>query len=162
MNNLVETPVLDQMAAEIARQRNAQFLEGKKRFAQKYPDIFNPALVAAPTTDYRIETFRFDYIAFFYIRFECYITYQSGQKFQFHGEGGGAGIGDGIFAGGGQPFFVPPNELPGRSDFFFMPEALGGLVHFWRGPKEIGSLVGAGAGGLSLGFGGNGTWSPGP
>lgn len=156
-----ERTMLDQLSAELSTQWNARVLEGRKTYAEKYPDSISPASVTAAIAQYEISSFRFDFWAFFYIRFECYLTYQTGEKMQFHGQGGGLGGGGGIYGGGGQPFFVPPSQLPGDSSFFFMPVTVGGAVHFWRGDTNIGSLVGAGIAPVG-GFGGTGTWSPGP
>ena len=107
-----------------------------------------------------LKSWRFDYWAAFYIRFETYLTYDSGDLMQFHGSGGGTAIGAGIYGGGapGTNFSLSPAELIGECSFYFSPVVVGGLVHFWRGNTSIGTLVGAGIGQVAA-FGGTGTWS---
>lgn len=161
MANSGEPTLTNQLLAEISSQRNAQILEYRKRYAEKYPDSMDPAAVAAALTEYQIKIFEFDYWALFYIRLHCSLTYATGESFQFQGDGGGVGLWGGIYTGGGpgQKLYVPPSELPGQASFFFLPEVFGALLHFWRGATNIGSLVGGGISSASAGFGGSGTWS---
>lgn len=156
-----DQPTMEQMAADLSKQWGSENLARQKRFAEKYGSTAGSVTVEAPA-DFAIQSFRFDYLALvFYIRIECYVTYQSGEKMQFHGQGGGVGAGDGIFAGGNAGFTLSPSQLPGDCSFWFQPALIGALIHFWRGGTDIGTLVGAGAG-VGFFFGGTGTWSPGP
>jgi hypothetical protein len=162
MTTSYEQPTMEQLAADLGKQWESENLAREKRFAEKRSSTAGTPAVAAPADEYQISTFRFDYLALvFYIRIEAYITYASGEKMQFHGQGGGVGAGDGIFAGGNGKFFVPPRALPGDCSFWFQPALIGALIHFWRGDTNIGDLVGAGAG-VGFFFGGTGTWTPGP
>jgi hypothetical protein len=151
---------MDVMLAALANNHNAEVIAHKGIYARKFPNTVAVSALATPATSYPIKSYRFDYWAAFYVRLETYLTYGTGQLMQFHGSGGGVGVGTGIFAGAnsGTYFYLPPNELPGDCSFYFQPTALGGLVHFWRGDVIIGTLAGAGVGGIGA-FGGTGTWS---
>ncbi|QJC79624.1 hypothetical protein [Pseudomonas umsongensis] len=153
---------IDHIVEQIYKQRNAEILEHKKMFAQKYPGKIDPAALVETTVEYQIKSYRFDYWAAFYIRLECYLTYETGEVMQFHGDGGGVGAGGGVYAGGNSTTFfsLPPKDLIGECSWYLQPVAIGALIHFWRGSTSIGTLVGAGAG-TGLSFGGTGTWSMG-
>jgi len=157
---------VDQIAEQICRQRNAEILEHKRMFAQKYPGTIDPAALVEATTEYQIKSYRFDYWAAFYIRIECYLTYATGEVMQFHGSGGGSAPGTGIFAGAAPntTFSLSPQELLGDCSWHLMPVTIGASLHFWRGSTSIGTLVGAGIGvgpPIISQFGGSGTWSKG-
>lgn len=155
---------VNKLIAEITRQKNAEILEHKRIFAEKFPGTVSPEELVEDPTQYPILSYRYDYWAAFYVRVECYVTYGTPEKpgvvRQFHGQGGGVGIGAGIFAGSnpGTWFYVDSNQLLGDCQFWLQPIAIGAYIHFWRGNTTIGGLAGAGAG-LGISFGGSGTWS---
>lgn len=152
---------LDATLEKLARDKNAEILQSKRLFEQKFPGSIAPTALVEAASQYQIKSYRFDYWAAFYIRLECYVTYQTGEVRQFHGEGGGVGVGGGVYGGGNATtyFYVSPSELLGDASFALQPIAIGAWVHFWRGQTNIGTLVGAG-GGTGIAFGGAGSWSP--
>jgi hypothetical protein len=131
-------------------------VRAKNALLEKYPNIINPADVAvpwAPADQYIIATFRCDYFAIFYIRFERYTTYQSGKKCNSTATVVGlASVTEYLVAADSNLHAAEPTAR--SAQFLFHARSLGGLVHFWRGSTEIGTLVGTGISGLSLGFGG--------
>ena len=151
---------LEEMA-RLTSERNAAALEHKRLFEEKFPGSVEPGALQAPATEYAIKSYNFSYVAFFYVKVWCDITYETGETRRFEGSGGGVGIGDGMYWGGDgtTKFALSPKEIEGRGcEFYLQPVSIGALIHFWSSDLSFGTLVGAGpAVGIGA-FGGSGTW----
>jgi hypothetical protein len=148
----------------LAAEWNAEVLKNKRLWEAEHPGSVAGSALAAPTAQYALKSWNFEYVAAFYVHVWATVAYQSGDVVRFSGGGGGVAAGGGAYFGGAPntSFSVSPQGMTGLAcTFYLMPVSIGALVHFWTDDLSIGTVVGAGpAVGIGA-FGGSGTWSAG-
>lgn len=125
---------------KLTAEKNAEVLQNKRLFEEKFPGSVEPTALQAPAVEYPIKSYSFSYYACFYLWLWCTVTYQTGEVRKFYGEGGGAGVGAGQY-------------------FQLGAVVIGAYIHFWQPGVSIGTVVGAGPALAAGAFGGSGTWS---
>jgi hypothetical protein len=82
---------------KLTAEMNAEVLQNKRLFEEKFPGSVEPTALQAPAVEYPIKSYSFSYYACFYLWLWCTVTYQTGEVRKFYGEGGGAGVGAGQY-----------------------------------------------------------------
>src|SRR4051794_13973054 len=147
---------------KLTAEKNAELLQNKRLFEEKFPGSVEPTALQAAETEYAIKSYSFAFWAAGYVKVWCTVTYATGEVRGFVGSGGGAGAGAGSYYGGAPNtnFALSPKDIVGTKGQFHVGAAtIGAYIHFWTPEISIGTLVGVGPG-LAIGaFGGSGLWS---